>query len=67
MAKCKMKVNKTAAKRFRVTRNGKILFNHARRRHTTGKRRRSTLRALRMKDSLKKCDEGRIKRLLGLK
>lgn len=63
----KMKVSKTAAKRFRVTKNGKVLYNHARTRHTTGKRKRSALRVLRKKDSLRKGDEKRIKKLLALR
>jgi large subunit ribosomal protein L35 len=66
MAKNKMKTCKAAAKRFRVTKNGKILFNHARTRHTTGKRRRSALRELRKKDVLDKGDAKRVKRLLGV-
>jgi large subunit ribosomal protein L35 len=66
MAKNKMKTCKTAAKRFRVTKNGKILFNHARTRHTTGKKRRSALRELRKKDVLDKGDAKRVKRLLGV-
>ncbi|GAB4317043.1 50S ribosomal protein L35 [Pseudothermotoga elfii] len=67
MAKCKMKVSKTASKRFKITKNGKVMFNHARTRHTTGKRRRSALRVLRKKDALAKGDEKRVKRLLGVK
>ncbi|MCX7654676.1 MAG: 50S ribosomal protein L35 [Fervidobacterium sp.] len=67
MAKRKMKTSKTAAKRFRVTKNGKIMRRHANAWHKTGKKRRSTLRALRLEDVVSKSDEARILRLLGRK
>ncbi|HEY8542959.1 MAG TPA: hypothetical protein VIL29_11285 [Pseudothermotoga sp.] len=44
-----------------------MLYNHARTRHTTGKRKRSALRVLRKKDTLRKGDEKRIKKLLALR
>ncbi|MEN3042788.1 MAG: 50S ribosomal protein L35 [Fervidobacterium sp.] len=67
MAKRKMKTSKTAAKRFRVTKNGKIMRRHANAWHKTGKKRRSTLRALRLEDVVSKSDEARILSLLGRK
>lgn len=65
MGKRKMKVSKTAAKRFRVTRNGKIMRRHACAWHKTGKKRRSTLRALRIEDVVADSDKKRVLRLLG--
>lgn len=65
MAKRKMKVSKTAAKRFKITKNGKIMRRHANAWHKTGKKRRSTLRALRLEDVVAKPDRKRILRLLG--
>ncbi|MFN6991950.1 MAG: 50S ribosomal protein L35 [Fervidobacterium sp.] len=65
MAKKKMKTSKTAAKRFRLTRNGKIMRRHANAWHKTGKKRRSTLRALRLEDVVASSDKPRILRLLG--
>uniref|UniRef100_A0A7C4CCE2 Large ribosomal subunit protein bL35 n=1 Tax=Fervidobacterium thailandense TaxID=1008305 RepID=A0A7C4CCE2_9BACT len=65
MAKKKMKVSKTAAKRFKITKNGKIIRRHANAWHKTGKKRRSTLRALRLEDVVAKPDRKRILRLLG--
>jgi large subunit ribosomal protein L35 len=67
MAKKKMKVSKTAAKRFKVTKNGKIMRRHANAWHKTGKKRRSTLRSLRLEDVVSQADKQRILRLLGKK
>ncbi|MEJ5256724.1 MAG: 50S ribosomal protein L35 [Fervidobacterium sp.] len=67
MAKQKMKTSKTAAKRFKVTKNGKIMRRHANAWHKTGKKRRSTLRALRLEDVVASSDSSRILRLLGKK
>lgn len=65
MAKKKMKTSKTAAKRFKVTKNGKIMRRHANAWHKTGKKRRSTMRALRLEDVVASSDQPRILRLLG--
>ncbi|HCI29295.1 MAG TPA: 50S ribosomal protein L35 [Fervidobacterium sp.] len=67
MAKQKMKGSKTAAKRFRVTKNGKIMRRHANAWHKTGKKRRSTMRALRLEDVVASSDESRMLRILGKK
>ncbi len=65
MAKLKAKTHKTAAKRFKVTKNGKILRRKANAWHKTGKKRRSTLRKLRLEAKVKSCDKPRVLRLLG--
>ncbi len=65
MAKLKSKTHKTASKRFRVTKNGKILRRKANAWHKTGKKRRSTLRKLRLEAEVQSCDKPRILRLLG--
>jgi len=62
-----MKGSKTAAKRFRVTKNGKIMRRHANAWHKTGKKRRSTMRALRLEDVVASSDESRMLRILGKK
>ncbi|ACM23044.1 MULTISPECIES: 50S ribosomal protein L35 [Thermotoga] len=63
----KMKTNRSAAKRFRVTRKGKIIRNHAYKSHKTRKKRRNVLRALRKKDVVSSADKNRVLRLLGKK
>jgi len=67
MAKQKMKTSKTAAKRFKVTKNGKIMRRHANAWHKCGDKRRSTMRALRLEDVVADSDKPRILRLLGQK
>ncbi|HHF08761.1 MAG TPA: 50S ribosomal protein L35 [Kosmotoga arenicorallina] len=67
MAKCKVKTKRSAAKRFRVTKNGKVLFHHAYKRRKTSKKKRSTLRALRLKGQLSSGDREKALRLLGVK
>mgnify|MGYP003454372473 FL=1 len=67
MAKQKAKGSKTAAKRFKITRNGKLVRRHANVWHKTGKKRRSTLRALRLEDVVADVDKSRILRVLGKK
>ncbi|QTA38540.1 50S ribosomal protein L35 [Thermosipho ferrireducens] len=65
MAKNKMKTHKTAAKRFKITKNGKIMRRHAYAWHKTGKKRRSTLRALRLETEVASSDKERVLRMLG--
>ncbi|ABR30785.1 ribosomal protein L35 [Thermosipho melanesiensis BI429] len=67
MAKNKMKTHKSAAKRFRVTKNGKIIRRHAYAWHKTGKKRRSTLRKLKLETEVSAVDKDRVLRLLGKK
>ncbi len=65
MAKHKMKTIKTAAKRFRVTKNGKILRNHSNHSHETGKKSSKVIRRLRPKGLVAKSRVRRILRMLG--
>ena len=67
MAKNKMKTNRSAAKRFRVTRNGKVMRGHAYAWHKTGKKKRSTLRRLKKKGKVSSAEKDRVLRLLGMK
>ena len=67
MGKNKMKTNRSAAKRFRVTRKGKIMRNHAYAWHKTGKKRRSALRRLKRKGKVSEAEKARVLRLLGMK
>ncbi len=67
MGKNKMKTNRSASKRFRVTKSGKIMRNHAYAWHKTGKKRRSTLRRLRKKGTVSEAEKARVLKLLGMK
>ncbi|ANQ53869.1 MULTISPECIES: 50S ribosomal protein L35 [Thermosipho] len=67
MAKNKMKTQKSAAKRFRVTKNGKIIRRRAYAWHKTGKKRRSTLRKLKLEAEVAACEKNRVLRMLGKK
>ncbi len=67
MAKNKMKTNRSAAKRFRITRNGKVIRGHAYAWHKTGKKRRSSLRRLRKKGLISSADKNKVLRLMGKK
>ncbi len=67
MGKSKMKTNRSAAKRFKVTRKGKIMRNHAYAWHKTGKKRRSALRRLKRKGQVSKAEKNRVLRLIGMK
>ena len=60
----KLKTNKSARKRFKVTKRGKIKFVHAGRRHILGKKSRKRKRKLRRAGYLNKTDAKRIRRLL---
>jgi large subunit ribosomal protein L35 len=65
MAMNKMKTHRTAAKRFKLTKNGKLLRRKAFAWRKTGKKRRSTLRKLRLEAEVKPADKKRILRVLG--
>lgn len=61
----KMKTHKGAAKRFRITRNGKVLRMKGYRGHNKQKKHKRTLRAQgRMHEVARKGDQRRVKRLL---
>lgn len=64
MAKHKMKTLKTAAKRFRVTKTGKIMRNHSNHSHETGKKASKVIRRLRPKGLVHKSRVRSILRLL---
>jgi large subunit ribosomal protein L35 len=60
----KMKTNRSAAKRFRVTKTGKIVRSKAFRRHILTSKSRKTKRQLREAVVLEPGDSKRIRRLL---
>ena len=61
----KMKTHKGAAKRFRITRNGKVLRMKGYRGHNKQKKHKRTLRAQgRMHEVKRQGDQKRVKRLL---
>jgi len=62
----KMKRNKSAAKRFKVTGTGKLLRRRANKSHILTKKRPARKRRLSRPDQVAKGDRGRIKRLLGV-
>jgi large subunit ribosomal protein L35 len=60
----KLKTHRGAAKRFRITKNGKIKKRNANRGHILGKMSRKRKRHLRQSGYLSQADEKRIRRLL---
>ncbi len=60
----KMKTKKTAAKRFRITKNGKVMRNRTGRRHETGKKNNKINVRLRKKGKVSKDREKSIKKML---
>jgi large subunit ribosomal protein L35 len=61
----KQKTNKSAAKRFRVTRRGKVMRHMAGSGHLLAKKSRKRKRNLRRVKSCQPMDAKRMKRLLG--
>ncbi|MEF3694753.1 MAG: 50S ribosomal protein L35 [Candidatus Cloacimonadota bacterium] len=61
----KIKTNRSAAKRFRLTGTGKVKRHHAKAAHIKTKKSPKLKRALRSSAIVRKCDEGRIYRMLG--
>jgi len=62
----KIKTNRSAAKRFKVTGSGKIVRHHAKSAHIKTKKSPKLKRNLRTSAIVRKADEGRIQRMLGL-
>jgi large subunit ribosomal protein L35 len=65
MGKAKMKTNRAAAKRFKVTGSGRIKRNKAYHGHLFTAKSPKRLRNLRKSDMMAPCDEKRAKRMLG--
>jgi len=62
----KMKSNRAAAKRYRVTGSGKVVRNQAYKRHLLTDKTTKNKRGLRSSVVVSKADEKRAKRLLGM-
>lgn len=62
----KLKTNRSAAKRIKVTGTGKIVRHHAKSAHIKTKKSPKLKRNLRTSAIVKKCDEKKINRMLGL-
>lgn len=62
----KLKTNKGAHKRLRITKSGRLKRGSPGKRHLTGKKNRSKLRHLRKAKYVAKSQERRLRRLLGL-
>ncbi len=60
----KMKTNRSAAKRFKKTATGKVVYNHACKSHLLTKKSRKRKRNLRKKAVLSKANERSIRKLL---
>jgi large subunit ribosomal protein L35 len=60
----KLKTNRSAAKRFKITKSGKIKKGSSGRGHILGKKTRKRKRQLRKNDYVSKVDEKKIRRLL---
>ena len=60
----KLKTNKSAAKRFKVTKSGKLKKRSANRGHILGKMSRKTKRKLRQSSYVSAADAKKIRRLL---
>ncbi len=60
----KLKTNKSAAKRFKITKSGKFKKRSANRGHILGKMSRKTKRKLRQSSYVSKADAKKIRRLL---
>jgi large subunit ribosomal protein L35 len=60
----KLKTNRSAAKRFRFTKSGKIKKRSAGRRHILGKKTRKSKRKLRQSSYVSGVDAARLRRLL---
>jgi large subunit ribosomal protein L35 len=62
----KIKTNRSAAKRFKVTGTGRIVRHHAKAAHIKTKKSPKLKRHLRDSAIVMKCDEPRVKKMLGL-
>lgn len=60
----KLKTNKSLAKRFKITKNGKILFRGSHVRHLRRKKRKSSIRKQKKLQELKGKIKVKIKKLL---
>ena len=64
MSKIKVKSNKSAAKRYRITKKGKVVYNKKGMRHIMTKKSAKTKRKLGKPGILKSCEVKRIKVLI---
>ena len=62
----KLKTNKGAAKRLRITKSGRLKRGSPGKRHLTGKKSKKRIRQLRKGKLIAKSQERRMRRLLGL-
>ncbi|MCX7881324.1 MAG: 50S ribosomal protein L35 [Patescibacteria group bacterium] len=67
MKKQKQKTNKSAAKRFKITKTGKILHRSHYLRHLRSKKRKSQIRRLKQLKEVKGKYKIKIKKMLGMK
>jgi len=65
MKKKKMKIRKSIAKRFKVTKKGKVLFRGSHYRHLKRKKKKSQKRAQKVPQKLAPGYSKKIKKLLG--
>lgn len=64
MPKVKVKTKRSAAKRFKVTKNGKVTYPKQGRRHLLSNKSSKRKRQLRSGGTLKECEATRVKAML---
>lgn len=64
MAKLKLKTHRGAAKRFKVTRTGKILRSHSGKRHLLGTKKPKRMRHLRKLTQVHPADKANVRMML---
>lgn len=60
----KIKTKKGASKRYRITKNGKVVINKMGKNHILTKKNAKRKRRLSKPDTLKKCETKRIKKMM---
>lgn len=65
--KVKLKTNRGACKRFKLTATGKVRFRRANRNHIKTKQTTKQVRQARAQGVVRSCDERSVHRLLGVK
>jgi len=65
MSKTKMKISKSLAKRFKITKKGKVLFRGSHIRHLRRKKTKSQIRKQKVLQELKGTLKIKVKKILG--
>jgi len=65
MSKTKMKISKSLAKRFKITKSGKVLFRGSHVRHLRRKKKKSQIRRQKVLQEIKGKLKIKVKKILG--